>query len=117
MPKKRFKYLLKFISPEFKLIVRAIKFMRTNKIKPIDNSVAEKINKKNVNASKFKLSNHNPVNNEIKYNVTHSNSVVNNKFNMELVLTHTLNNNKIKKQTNMFKSPTIIKVINLKFLI
>lgn len=72
---------------------------------PIPNSIAEKIKKKKVKESRFKLSLTKPTNKTIVYRVIHANSAVNNKWIDELVLTIILDIIKKKKRKRRFKSP------------
>lgn len=76
-----------------------------NKTKPIPNSIAEKIKKKNVKDSMFKLSYTRPTNKTIEYKVIHNNSAVNSKCNAVLVLISKLPSMKKKKNIKVFKSP------------
>ena len=113
--------LLKFWSNSFKLIDRNIKYCNKIKIKPIENSIAEKIKKKKVNDNKFKLSYKNPKYKTILYKEIHNNSAINNKFNDEFIVIKNKKNNRKNEKNNKFKSPkstykTFNKLNKLKFI-
>lgn len=62
---KRLTNLKIFVSESFKFNVRARMCCKSNNTRPIPNSIAEKIKKKKVNESIFKLSYTRPTNNTI----------------------------------------------------
>ena len=73
---KRFTNLNTFVSESFKFKVRDKICWSSNRTRPIPNSTAEKIKKKNVRDRIFKLSLTSPTNNTIAYRVIQSNSAV-----------------------------------------
>ncbi len=89
-------------------------FWKSNKTRPIPNSIAENTKKKKVKESIFKLSKINPTSRTIVYKVIQSNSAVKSKWREVFVLIKILKNIKKKKKNNIFKLSTIIiiKIIN-----
>lgn len=73
--------------------------------KPTPNSTAEKIKKKNVNDTKFKLSYRIPIINVRPYKFIHNNSAVSNRCKDVLVLVIKVLNNMKKRTTNRLTSP------------
>jgi hypothetical protein len=67
------------VSESFKFNVRERICCKRKRTKPIPNSIAEKIKKKKVKESIFKLSYTRPTNKTIAYKVIHSNSAVRSK--------------------------------------
>jgi len=96
------------VSLSARLIDRVRMFCKSIRTKPTPNSIAESTKKKNVKASKFKLSYVKPTINTIAYNVIHNNSAVSNKCNAVFELINTLMSKIKKKKTNKFKSPNNI---------
>ena len=68
-------------------------FWNNKIIKPILNSIAEKIKKKNVKDNTFKLLKMIPISKTIVYKIIHNNSAISNKFKDEFVLISILMNN------------------------
>lgn len=94
-----------FVSESFKFKVLRRICCSNSKTKPTPNSIAEKMRKKNVRDSIFKLSYTSPTNKTIEYRVIQSNSAVNNKCNAVFVLINKLPRIKKKKINKVFKSP------------
>ena len=73
-------------------------FWKSNKTRPIPNSIAENTKKKKVKESIFKLSKINPTSRTIVYKVIQSNSAVKSKWREVFVLIKILKNIKKKKK-------------------
>jgi len=73
--------------------------------RPTPNSTAEKIKKKNVKESKFKLSYINPIRSVIAYKVIHISSAVNNKWRDVLTCVVSVLKSMKKSIINIFISP------------
>ena len=73
--------------------------------RPTPNSTAEKIRKKNVSDSKFKLSYARPISKVKEYKVIQRSSAVNNKCNDVFVLVVKVLNRNRKSRSRMFVSP------------
>jgi hypothetical protein len=102
-----------FMSELSRVIVRVSKCCKSNKTRPIANSTAEKIRKKNVKDNIFRLSNANPVNKAKAYNVIHNNSAVSKRCNAVFVWIINVESRKKKNNKNVLKSNK--NKINLKF--
>lgn len=83
-------------------------FWKSNKTRPIPNSIAEKTKKKNVKDNIFKLSKIKPTNKTIAYKEIHKISAVKSKWRAVLVFMKTLNKIKKKKINKRFKLSTVI---------
>ena len=81
--------------------------------KPIENSTAEKIKKKNVKETKFKLSKIKPVRSATAYNVIHKSSAVNKRWIEVLVCTSRVLTRIKNNMNNKFKSPKNKTNVNL----
>lgn len=75
---------------------------------PKANSTAEKIRKKNVNESRFTLSNINPTNNTMIYNEIHRSSAVSNRCRAVFIFITMVRKKKKNRIKIKFKSPNII---------
>jgi hypothetical protein len=94
-----------FVSESFRFKVLSKMCCNRSNTRPTPNSIAEKIRKKNVNDSIFKLSYTRPTNRTMEYKVIQSNSAVSNKCRAVLVLINKLPKIKKKKINKVFKSP------------
>jgi hypothetical protein len=94
----------------------SIIFCTSIKIRPNPNSTADKIKKKKVRESRFKLSNISPIIKEAAYNVIHNNSAVKSKCRAVLTFIAILAIKKKNINIIIFRSPIlIIYKINISF--
>ena len=97
-----------FRPPSSRLSVRKKRCCKRSIIKPTLNSTAEKIRKKNVKESKFRLSETRPTKSTIVYKVIQSNSAVKSRCRDVEILINKLDNSRKKKIIKTFKSPKTI---------
>jgi hypothetical protein len=93
------------LSFSFRFIDLNNKYCIRIRIIPTENSIAEKIKKKNVKDTRFKLSKIKPKNNTILYKDIHKSSAVNNIDKEELILIIKEKSSNIKEKKRMLKSP------------
>jgi hypothetical protein len=93
------------VSESFRLKVLSKICCKRIRTRPTPNSIAEKMRKKKVRESIFKLSYANPTNRTIAYNVIQSNSAVSNKCKAVLVLINKLPKIRKNSTNKVFRSP------------